>query len=243
MEAGIDDHGGRLLVLVSPFAKMIINDKRLNARTYAPLLWQTTLTMSNQCVTGPLIDRSVTLHCVGDWGQANFHRILSWLCQEFCDRAGPKSRTGILSLRDGGLVSVLQVYNGEADLGTSTPAALLKASLRGEEISQKTGPLPSLRALAVLPLRDRLMFAAAMGLNISSFAEIRDRKLPLRIAVSENDGTNLIGYISAQVWKPVDWTKRLCTHGVALGSRHAVLTKSFICFKPGRLMQSSKKLS
>ncbi|CAI7565409.1 unnamed protein product [Penicillium pancosmium] len=155
--------------------------------------------MSNQRVTGPRIDRSVTLHCVGDWGQANFHRILSWLSQEFCDRAGPKSRTAIWSLRDGGLDSVLQVYNGEADLGISTPATLLKASLLGQEIFQKTGPMPSLRALAVLPQRDRLMFAAASGLNISSFADIRDRKLPLRIAVSEDDSKNLIGYISARV--------------------------------------------
>ncbi|KAJ5413826.1 hypothetical protein N7509_000453 [Penicillium cosmopolitanum] len=135
--------------------------------------------MSNHPFTGPRIDRSVTIHCVGDWGQANFHRISSWLSQEFCDRAGPKSRTAIWSLRDGGLDSILQVYNGEADLGISTPTTLLKAT--------------------VLPQRDRLMFAAASGLNISSFADIRDRKLPLRIAVSEDDGSNLIGYISARV--------------------------------------------
>ncbi|KAL3479613.1 hypothetical protein BJX99DRAFT_267977 [Aspergillus californicus] len=147
----------------------------------------------------PSITRSIELRCVGDWGQANFHRILSWLTQELCDRAGPASRTMILSLRDGGLDSPLQVHNGQADLGICTPAGLLKAALVGEEIFASTGPLPDLRCLAVLPQRDRLMFAVNPSFGVRSFAEIRDQKIPLRIAVSVDDGTNLIGYVSARI--------------------------------------------
>ena len=147
----------------------------------------------------PRVARSVSLNCIGDWGQANFHRILSWLTQEFCDRAGPRSRTAICSLRDGGMDSVLQVYHGEADMGITTPAGLLRSSISGAEIFDAVGPMPCLRALAVLPQRDRLMFATASGLNVSSFSEIREKRLPLNIAVSENDGTNFIGYVSAQV--------------------------------------------
>jgi TRAP-type uncharacterized transport system substrate-binding protein len=94
--------------------------------------------------------------------------------------------------------SLLQVFNGEADLGISTPAGLLKAIALGVEIFQTIGPMPSLRALAVLPQRDRLMFATASGLNVSSFSEIRDGRIPLNIAVSTDDGTNLIGYVSAR---------------------------------------------
>ncbi|KAL5358322.1 hypothetical protein BJX96DRAFT_182825 [Aspergillus floccosus] len=147
----------------------------------------------------PSIKRSIELRCVGDWGQANFHRILSWLTQEFCDRAGPASRTMILSLRDGGLDSPLQVHNGQADLGICTPAGLLGAAPLGKEIFQSTGPLPDLRCLAVLPQRDRLMFAVSPSLGVRSSAEIRERKIPLRIAVSVDDGTNFIGYVSARI--------------------------------------------
>ncbi|KAL4888642.1 hypothetical protein BDV59DRAFT_210984 [Aspergillus ambiguus] len=147
----------------------------------------------------PSINRSVTLRCVGDWGQANFHRILSWLSQEFCDRAGPASRTAIWSLRDGGLDSPVQVHNGEVDIGIATPASLLKAALSGTEIFNATGPLPDLRALAVLPQRDRMMFAVHPRFGLESFTEIREKQLPLRIAVSRDDGTNFIGYVSAQI--------------------------------------------
>ncbi|KAL2825355.1 hypothetical protein BDW59DRAFT_74364 [Aspergillus cavernicola] len=147
----------------------------------------------------PSIKRSIELRCVGDWGQANFHRILSWLTQEFCDRAGPTSRTIILSLRDGGLDSPLQVHNGQADLGICTPAGLLEAAATGKEIFESTGPMPDLRCLAVLPQHDRMMFAVNPSFGVRLFAEIREQKLPLRIAVSIDDGTNLIGYVSARI--------------------------------------------
>lgn len=147
----------------------------------------------------PSIKRSVELRCVGDWGQANFHRILSWVTQEFCDRAGPASRTMIMSLRDGGLDSPLQVHNGQADLGISTPAGLLRAATGGHEIFESTGPMPDFRALAVLPQRDRMMFAVNPSLGVRSFSAICAKKIPLRIAISVDDGTNLIGYVSARI--------------------------------------------
>ncbi|KAJ5612511.1 hypothetical protein N7510_005705 [Penicillium lagena] len=147
----------------------------------------------------PSIKRSIELRCIGDWGQANFHRILSWLTQDFCDRAGPASRTLIMSLRDGGLESPLQVHNGQADMGICTPAGLLKAAAEGKEIFESTGPLPDLRCLAVLPQRDRMMFAVKPSFGVRSFTDIREKKVPLRIAVSVDDGTNLIGYVSARI--------------------------------------------
>ncbi|CAI7587922.1 unnamed protein product [Penicillium manginii] len=139
------------------------------------------------------------MSCVGDWGQANFHRILSWLTQEFCDRAGPQSRTLIASLRDGGMDSPLQVQQGEADIGICTPVNMLKAAATGEEIFSQTGPLPGLRALAVLPQRDRMMFAINPRFGVNSFNDIREKKLALRIAVSEDDGTNFIGFVAARM--------------------------------------------
>lgn len=154
--------------------------------------------MADQAIA-PSIERSVELRCVGDWGQANFHRILSWLTQEFCDHAGPASRTMIMSLRDGGLDSLIQVHNGQADLGIATPAALLPAAIEGKELFAPVGAMPDLRALAVLPQRDRMMFAVNPSHGVQSFTEICAKKIPLRIAVSADDGTNFIGYVSARI--------------------------------------------
>lgn len=105
----------------------------------------------------------------------------------------------ILSLRDGGLDSPLQVHNGQADVGICTPAGMLEAATDGREIFRTTGPLPDLRCLAVLPQRDRMMFAVKRSLGIHSFAEIREKMPPLRIAVSADDGTNFIGYVAARI--------------------------------------------
>jgi hypothetical protein len=57
----------------------------------------------------PTLSHSYTLKFIGDWGSANFHRICSWLTQEFCDRTGPQSRTLIWNLRDGALTDSLDI--------------------------------------------------------------------------------------------------------------------------------------
>lgn len=141
----------------------------------------------------PRIERSVTLQFVGDWGQANFHRICSWLCQGFCDRSGPRSRVGIWNTVYGGIDAAQQVFDGEVDMAIITPAQALPAALTGTGIF--TGrAMPSLRALGVLPQRDRMVFTLPRALGIHSFAELRAARLPLKIATGEDNGENLIGY-------------------------------------------------
>lgn len=141
----------------------------------------------------PRIERSVTLQFIGDWGTANFHRICSWLCQEFCDRAGPQSRVAILNPIDGGIDAMREVFDGKADLAVMTPAHALPAALEGRSIFGGK-PMPTLRALAVLPQRDRMLFALPRALGINSFAELRERRPALKIATGEDNGANLIGY-------------------------------------------------
>src|SRR5258706_9121836 len=92
----------------------------------------------------PKIERSLRLDFVGDWGQANFHRICAWLTQEFCDRAGPKSIATTRSLADGGLSAVMAVYEGEVDMGIATPNNLLAPALTGGGLFKAGGPMPSL---------------------------------------------------------------------------------------------------
>lgn len=143
----------------------------------------------------PRIERSLTLQFIGDWGQANFHRICSWLCQEFCDRSGPASRVGIWNTIEGGIDAARAVFDGTVDMAILTPAGSLPAALEGGSIFAGK-PMPSLRALAVLPQRDRMVLALPRALGITSFAELRERKPALKIATSEDNGANLIGYIA-----------------------------------------------
>ena len=151
---------------------------------------------SSQPLNAPLVDRSVMLDFVGDWGQATFHKILSWLTQQFCDRAGPKSRTRIWSIRGGGSECIPMVHDGEADLCVATPANLMPAALKGEGIFAQYGPMPHLRALAVLPQRDRMVLVVHPSLNVHSFAEIRSKKPALKLSTCPDDGTSFIGYIA-----------------------------------------------
>ena len=142
----------------------------------------------------PKLSRSYTLRFVGDWGGANFHRICAWLTQEFCDRAGPGSRTSIWSLRDGGMDGLMQLNEGAADVAISTPAALMNKALTGE------GPfktaMPHLRAIGTLPQNDRMVLAVHPKYNIKTIGDLRREKPALRIATSTNDGTNVIGYVA-----------------------------------------------
>lgn len=142
----------------------------------------------------PRLTLSYELHFIGDWGQANFHRICSWLTQQFCDRAGPESRTAIWSIRHGGIEAITKLADGEVDLAVATPAALMHSALEGKNIFNKA--MPHLRALAVLPQNDRLVLALDPKYNIKTMADLRAQKPPMRLVTSTNDGTNFIGYVA-----------------------------------------------
>ncbi|KAJ9615174.1 hypothetical protein H2200_001248 [Cladophialophora chaetospira] len=144
----------------------------------------------------PRLSRAYTLNFVGDWGGANFHRICAWLSQEFCDRAGPNSRTAIWSLRDGGMDALNQLNEGAVDLAIATPASLLSRALTGEGMFKTA--MPHLRAIGTLPQNDRMVLALAPKYNINSIEEIRAQKPPLRLVTSSNDGTNFIGYVAEE---------------------------------------------
>tara|TARA_R110002060_G_scaffold14219_8_gene19937 strand:+ start:293 stop:1291 length:999 start_codon:yes stop_codon:yes gene_type:complete len=165
--------------------------------------------MNSSSSPEPSVERSLTLNFVGDWGQANFHRICSWLTQEFCDRAGPRSRVGIWNIRGGGIEALQQVHDGEAQLCIATPAGLLPSALTGEGVFASTGPMPSLRSLAILPQRDRMMFAIHPRFGVKSFADLHRVKPALRIATSAHDGTNFIGYVAMRILEAHGITKEV----------------------------------
>lgn len=148
----------------------------------------------------PSISRSITLNCIGDWGFGNFHRILSWLSTDFCDRAGPQSRLAIWSIRGGGLEAIPAVANGEADICIATPVGIVGTAFTGKGIWSRHGypAMPGLRALAVVPQTDRMILAVDAKHGVKTFEDIRQKEPALRIARSADDGTNLVGYSAAQ---------------------------------------------
>ena len=143
----------------------------------------------------PRLERAYVLNFVGDWGQANFHRICGWLSQEFCSRAGFGSRTATWSVRDDGICAVDMIQSGEADLAIATPAMLMPMALKGEGFFASR-PAPNLRALAVLPQDDCMVLALDPALGISSYAELHEKRPALRLATSRDDGTNFIGHVA-----------------------------------------------
>lgn len=143
----------------------------------------------------PNISRSVTMDFVGDWGQANFHRILSWLTQEFCSRAGPRSRIRICNVRGGGIEALWELSDGEADLCIVTPEKLMPGALSGTGMFAGR-PLPELRSLAVMPQNDCMVLAIDPKFGIGSFEDLRREKPALRIATSEDANGNFIGYVA-----------------------------------------------
>lgn len=157
--------------------------------------------------TAPRIERSLHLNFVGDWGQANFHRICGWLTQEFCDRAGPNSTITTHSMRDGGLGAILDVHNGKADLCIGTPKDMLPALLKGEGLAKRHGPLSNLCALATLPQRDRMVLAVDPKYGVKTWYDIHRQKPPLRISTSADDGTNFVGYLATRFLEAHGLTK------------------------------------
>lgn len=134
---------------------------------------------------------------MGDWGAINLTRICGWLAQEVWDRS-PGDTRSLISTGRGAADNLRAVGRGEVDVAVTTPSAFASMAMAG------TGPFegeayPYLRALGEVPHADRLLFAVQRGLGVSSLAEIRERRVPLRLAISQNDGVNLCGYAAHQV--------------------------------------------
>jgi TRAP-type uncharacterized transport system substrate-binding protein len=95
------------------------------------------------------------------------------------------------------------VVSGAADVSIFNPSAFLTMAVRG------TGPFPKplpLRTVAVMPSWDRMGFAIAERAGVGSLAEIRERRLPLRISVRGAD-TDTTRFVVDQV---------LAVHGFSL---------------------------
>lgn len=143
--------------------------------------------------------RPVTLNLRGDWGQANMHRICGWLAQEIGDRSPEGSRFAVWSGR-GGQDSINAVLSSEADIAVITPTAAARLFAEGWGVADGRAT-PELRALGVVPQRDRLIVAVDASLPVRELQDLADPRLApdLRLATSPDDGINLVGYAAHRV--------------------------------------------
>ncbi len=75
------------------------------------------------------------------------------------------------------------VARGELDVAAVNPSAFMIMAYRGT--GPFRDPLP-IRALAVMPSWDRMAFAVSEKTGLTSIAEIRERRYPLRLSIRRN---------------------------------------------------------
>ncbi len=78
---------------------------------------------------------------------------------------------------------VLAVGRGELDLGTLNPSAFLTMAYKGK--GPFSEPLP-LRAIAIMPSFDMMGFGLAGSTGLTSLAQVRKQKYPLRLSIRDD---------------------------------------------------------
>lgn len=140
---------------------------------------------------------------MGDWGVANFHAIAGWIAANLRWRSAPGStytiRTGT-GFRD----NIDAVASGQVDLAITTPGDItLEWATAGVHFFAGT-PYPHLRTLGALPHDDRLVLAVREDTGLRSFADLRERRPPLRVATTFRDRDNLMSYVVELVLRAHD---------------------------------------
>ncbi len=139
------------------------------------------------------LDRPVSLRFMGDWGAINLTRICGWLAQEVWDRS-PGDTRSLISTGRGMADNLRAVGRGEVDVAVATPSTFADMARRGKGLFEGEA-YPYLRALGEVPHADSLLFAVRRDqVDVSSLAEMRRRRVPLRLAISPDDGVSFPGY-------------------------------------------------
>lgn len=147
----------------------------------------------------------LNLKLMGDWGNANFHAIVGWLAANLRWRSAPGSEF-IIYTGTGYRDNVDAVARGLVDLAVTTPLDVtLEWARAGKHLFAGT-PYPQLRTLGYFPQDDRLVFAVRKDTGLTSFADLKARRFPLRIATSERNDLNVMSFAVEQVFR---------AHGIA----------------------------
>jgi TRAP-type uncharacterized transport system substrate-binding protein len=135
------------------------------------------------------------LRFMGDWGAFNLTRICGWLAYEVWNRTGGRPSSVIHTGRGMG-DNVRALARGEVDVAVATPAQFVQMAREGRGIFADDA-VPQVRAIGSLPHADALLFALPASLGIRTFAQLRDARPPLRVAMSADDGESFMGFGTA----------------------------------------------
>jgi len=96
-------------------------------------------------------------------------------------------------------VNIYAVGDYEVDFGLTTPPLMAKLAHDGNAYFDKA--YTDLRAIAVLPQDDWIMCVADAELGITSFADIRERRLGVRIATNRIGRDNGVSFLVEQLFR------------------------------------------
>jgi TRAP-type uncharacterized transport system substrate-binding protein len=135
------------------------------------------------------------LRFMGDWGAFNLTRICGWLAYETWNRTGGRPSSVIHTGRGMG-DNVRALARGDVDVAVATPAQFVQMARAGRGIFAGD-PVPQIRAIGSLPHADALLFAIPAALGITTFAQLREARPALRVALSADDGESFMGFGTA----------------------------------------------
>lgn len=135
----------------------------------------------------------------GGVGYRHFLRIGHWLADNLIKENPDLNiwldyhRTG-RGFRD----SLLLLADRKAEISLVNSRSVAAMAISGRGLFDKAIPL---RAIAALPHYDWSLFAVDAELGIRSFADLREKKVPLRLATGFLDGDSAVGFIALEVLK------------------------------------------
>src|ERR1043166_1552410 len=100
-------------------------------------------------------------------------------------------RMGINGDLMGGMRAPIEVAKRHVDVGFVNPSAVVTMAYRGKGFYKEKLPI---RALASFPSWDRMAFAVSKDLQLKSLADIRERKIPLRVSTRSSGVDNTTYY-------------------------------------------------
>lgn len=118
----------------------------------------------------------------------------------------PAIRMGINGDLMGGMRAPIEVANRHMDIGFVNPSAIVTMAFRGKGFYQEKLPL---RALASFPSWDKIAFAVSSDLKLKSLADVRERKIPLKVSTRSSGVNNTTHYTISKI---------LEMHGISLAN-------------------------
>jgi hypothetical protein len=105
-------------------------------------------------------------------------------------------RMGINGDLMGGMQAPIEVAKRRVDIGFVNPSAVVTMGYRGKGFYKEKLPI---RALASFPSWDRMAFAVSKDLKVASLADIRERKIPLRVSTRSSGVDNTTYYTVSKI--------------------------------------------